>query len=99
MVSEKSLAASAAAHVSWAYTDNRSARTARARAALLAKFEKEVDPEGTMLPAERAKRAEHLRKAYYTRLALKSAQARRASKQLAANAAAADARMRDLGVA
>ncbi|OCB20818.1 hypothetical protein A5674_04165 [Mycobacterium malmoense] len=43
-----------------------------------AKFEHEVDPDGQLSPTERAKRAEFARRAYYTRLALKSAQARRA---------------------
>jgi hypothetical protein len=41
------------------------------------KFERQVDPDNTLLPAERAKRAENARKAYYQRLALKSAKARR----------------------
>jgi hypothetical protein len=44
---------------------------------MLDKFEKQVDPEGTLPPQERAKRAENARKAYFARLALKSAQARR----------------------
>ncbi|OMC09147.1 hypothetical protein A5734_27840 [Mycolicibacterium fortuitum] len=66
-----------AAHESWAHTEDRSARTANARKALLDKFEQEVDPDGVLTPAERAKRAEHARKAYFARLALKSAQARR----------------------
>ena len=75
--SERSLVASIAAHESWAKCDDRSARTAKARKAALDRFEKEVDPEGVLTPAERAKRAEHARKAYFQRLALKSAQARR----------------------
>lgn len=66
-----------AAHESWARTTDRSARTANARKAMLDKFEKQVDPDGTLTPAERAKRAEHARKAHFKRLALKSAQARR----------------------
>lgn len=78
--SESVLRAQLAAHTSWAKTENRSARTAPARAALDAKFEREVDPEGTLPPAERAKRAANARKAYFARLALKSAQARRARK-------------------
>lgn len=41
------------------------------------KFEREADPEGIFSPAERAKRAENLMKAHFSRLALKSAQARR----------------------
>ena len=58
------------------HTD-RAARTANARKAMLDKFERQVDPNGTLAQAERAKRAEHARKAYFKRLALKSAQARR----------------------
>ncbi len=74
---EHSLASRFGAHLSWANTEDRSARTAPARRGLLDKFEKLADPGGVLLPAERAKRAENLRKAHYTRMALKSAQARR----------------------
>ena len=74
---QRSLIASIAAHESWARTENRTARTAPARKAMLDKFERQVDPDGTLLPAERVIRAEHARKAYFKRLALKSAQARR----------------------
>lgn len=66
-----------AAHESWAKTEDPSARTAPARAAFLAKFDPEVDPEVELDSDERARRAEHARKAYFARLALKSAQARR----------------------
>lgn len=76
----RSLRSQIAAHESWARTTDRSARTANARRAMADRFEREVDPDGTLLPAERAKRAESARKAYYLRLALKSAQARRARK-------------------
>lgn len=76
---ERRLHAQIAAHESWASTPDRAARTAPARAALMAKFEREVDPDGTLPPAERARRAEHKRKAYFQRLALKSARARRAA--------------------
>lgn len=74
---ERSLRSQIAAHESWAHTDDRPARTANARKAMLDKFERQVDPDGTLPPAERAKRAEHARKAHFKRLALKSAQARR----------------------
>jgi hypothetical protein len=74
---EKSLRGQIAVHESWARTTDRPARTANARKAALDRFEREVDPEGVLLPAERAIRAEHARKAYFARLALKSAQARR----------------------
>lgn len=65
------------AHESWARTADRTARTAPARRAFLARFEREVDPDGVLDPAERTRRAEHLRAAYFARLALASAQARR----------------------
>lgn len=74
---ERALRARLAAHESWAKTHDRAARTANARAAALDRFERQVDPDGTLPPAERAIRAEHARKAYFTRLALRSAQARR----------------------
>lgn len=75
--SERSLRAQIAAHESWAHTENRAARTANARKAMLDKFELEVDPDGKLSEAERANRAEHARKAHFKRLALKSARARR----------------------
>ena len=83
--SERSLVSSIAAHQSWANTPNRSARTAPARAALDAKFLAEAcgDPV----------RAEHLRKAHFKRLALKSAQSRRKAKQFSGAAAAAEAEL------
>lgn len=58
--------------------------TARARATFLVKFEREVDPEGVLPQAERQRRAEYARKAHFTRLALKSARARRRKKERAA---------------
>lgn len=70
---DRSLIASIAAHESWAKTLDRSARTAPARAALDAKFLAQADGDPV--------RAAHLRKAHYQRLALKSAQARRAKKR------------------
>jgi hypothetical protein len=74
---ERTLRAQIAAHESWAHTPDRAARTAPARRAMFEKFESEVDPDGTLLPAELALRAENARKAHFKRLALKSAQARR----------------------
>lgn len=85
------------AHESWARTPDRSARTAPARAALMAKFEAEVDPDGVLLPAERTRRAEHLRKAYFQRLALKSARARRKAKDAVAEAEAAETELAEFG--
>jgi len=52
--------------------------TAAARAAFLDRFERDVDPDGTLSVPERLRRAEAARRAYFTRLALRSAQARKA---------------------
>jgi hypothetical protein len=67
---ERSLLGRLAAESSWANTEDRSARTAPARAAFEAKFLEQADGDPV--------RAAHLRKAFYARLALKSARARRA---------------------
>jgi hypothetical protein len=40
-------------------------------------WERQVDPESLLDPVERARRAGHAKKSYFTRLALKSARARR----------------------
>ena len=66
---ERRLNSQIAAHLSWANTENRTSRTAPARAALEARFL--ADAGGDPV------RAANLRTAYYKRLALKSAQARR----------------------
>jgi hypothetical protein len=68
------------AHVSWANTPDRAAPTAPGRAAFNERFYRAVDPDGALSDAEREFRALHARKAYFTRLALKSAQARRRKK-------------------
>ena len=57
--------------------------TASARAAFLERFEREVDPDGTLAPAERQRRAEAARRAHFARLALASAKARRGRKKAA----------------
>lgn len=74
---QRALRAKLAAHGKWAHTEDRSAATAAARQALADRFEREVDPTGRLSPEERAIRAEHAKKAYYTRLAFASAKARR----------------------
>ncbi|WP_017612085.1 hypothetical protein, partial [Nocardiopsis salina] len=64
----RSQIASLAAHTSWARTPHRAERMAPANRAREARFEAEVDPDGVMGPADRAKAAESARKAYYQRL-------------------------------
>lgn len=51
--------------------------TSNARAAFMARFEREVDPDCILPPGERARRAEAAKKLHFARLALKSAEARR----------------------
>ena len=87
--SERRLAATIAAHQSWANTENRTARTARARAALDQKFLDQADGDPV--------RAAHLRKAHFAGLALKSAQSRRKAKELTATAEAAESELTALG--
>lgn len=86
---DRVLAARIAAHESWAATENRAARTAPARAALDQKF---LDAAGGD-PI----RAANLRKAHFSRLALKSAQSRRKAREAAAAAEAAEAELDALG--
>jgi hypothetical protein len=73
---ERSLRARLAAYALHAQRDPRET-TANGRAAFLARFDREVDPRGLLEPDERRRRAEQARRAYFTRLALASAKARR----------------------
>lgn len=81
--SERVLRARAAGYALHAKHDSR-AIADRARQGFLARFEREVDPENILDPAERARRAEMARKAYFSSLALKSARARRKAREQAA---------------
>ncbi|MFE5159677.1 hypothetical protein ACFRNT_14375 [Streptomyces sp. NPDC056697] len=76
---ERTLRAQLAAHTSWARTTDPTSRTAKARAAAASRFEREareLHPNGTEEQIARA--ADHLRKAHFARLGLKSGRARRA---------------------
>lgn len=66
-----------AAHASWAKTVDRTARTAAGTKAFCDRFEREVDPDGTLTPELRTELARHARIAYMLRLAERSAKARR----------------------
>lgn len=74
---QRSLRASIAAHASWANTSDRGEKARKGATALLARFEKQVDPDGVLPAAERRQRALSARKAHMLRLAAKSAAARR----------------------
>ena len=70
---QRTLRARAAA---WSLHARGGTSTEAATAAFLARFEREVDPDGTLPPQERARRAGYARKAYMTGLALKASKAR-----------------------
>lgn len=74
---ERSLRARLAAYAMHAKHDSRDT-SAPGRAAFLARFEADVDPDGRLDPEERRRRAAHARSAYFARLALASVAARRA---------------------
>jgi hypothetical protein len=87
---ERSLNARAASLARWAGEPDWTAATLPARRAFDRRFEIEVDPKGVLPAADRARRAAAARRAYFTRLALKSAQARRRSAELTVEADAHD---------
>ena len=74
--SQRTMRARLAAHAMHARYDGREI-TVNARKAFAERFEHEVDPDGVLPVAERQRRAEHAMRAHMTRLALRSAQARR----------------------
>jgi hypothetical protein len=85
---ERSLRARLAAHALHAQRDARET-TANGRTAFLARFEREVDPDCTLDPAERRRRAEQARRAYFTRLSLTAVKAKRAKRATPAQGDAA----------
>jgi hypothetical protein len=76
---EQSLRARLAAYALHAQRDPRET-TANGRAAFLARFDREVDPEGRLEPDERRRRAEQARRAYFARLSLAAIKARQAKR-------------------
>lgn len=60
--------------------DDPSGHTAPARAALAARFEREVDPDGVLSVAERQRRAAIAKRLFYVRMAYASHKARKAKK-------------------
>jgi hypothetical protein len=88
---ERSLRARLAAYALHAQRDSRET-TANGRAAFLARFDREVDPEGLLEPDERRRRAEQARRAYFARLSLAAVKARQAKR-------ATDAQQKEDGTA
>jgi hypothetical protein len=75
---DNSLISTAANHDRWAAEDDRTAATKPARQAFRDRFLREARERfGDLPPDELARRAESLRKGYYTRMALASARSRR----------------------
>lgn len=94
---ERTLHAKVAAHAKWSKTADLAAATAPARRAFDERFEREVDPDGQLSADERARRADHARRAYFARLALRSAQSRRKAAALTTEAEAAEAELEAAG--
>jgi hypothetical protein len=65
------------AYRKWAKCSDREAATAAARSSFMARFEREVDPDGKLSGKDRAQRAESARKAYFVGLALRRHYGRR----------------------
>lgn len=63
-------------HVRWAAVSDPKAETAPARKGFMARFERQVDPDGVLPADERIRRAKHALKAHMTELALRSSKAR-----------------------
>ena len=66
--SQRRQRAKIAAHASWAARDGQELG-ARGQAGLMARFEREVDPDGVLPPAERERRAESAKRAHFQRMA------------------------------
>lgn len=64
----------------WAREDDPVAATAHLRTGFIERFRREVDPDGTLEPAEREKRAERAMRAHMIALARRSRIKRAASK-------------------
>jgi hypothetical protein len=76
---QRKLRAQIAANTRWSREDP-APTAARGHAGLLARFEREIDPDGTLSPQERARRTRAALRAHMKRLALRSSQARAARK-------------------
>lgn len=77
MSNDRTTIAKIAAYSRWSKERDRSAATSKARRAFDDRFLREVDPDGVLPHIERQKRADAARSAYFAKLALASAKARR----------------------
>jgi hypothetical protein len=76
MAMSRSDSASVAANTRWAFEPDRRKATAPATAGFLAKFEKQVDPDGLLPTEERTKRAHNLMRAHMARIRAKRRRSR-----------------------
>jgi hypothetical protein len=76
------LAAQVAAYERWARTPQaeRTAHGKRGQAGLIARFEREIDPDGTLPPEERARQVDRLYRAHMARVRLARSKAGAARK-------------------
>lgn len=74
---QRSMRARIAANKRWANTTDRTAATTPAREAREEAFYREVDPDGTLAPDERRKRAKNARDAFYQQMQFKAQQTHR----------------------
>jgi len=75
---QRVMRAKIAADTRWAREPDRARATEPARRGLRAKLEREIDPDGTMPPAEVERRVDSLMRAHVTRMSLAASKARRA---------------------
>jgi hypothetical protein len=94
---EAALAARIASAERWGRTADRTAATEPARAGLRAKFEREVDPDGTLDPAERSRRADQLMHAHMLRMSLAARRNRRKAREHLAEAERQEAALAQQG--
>lgn len=73
-----------AAHTRWSREGSREEATRKARERFEQSFEDKVDPERKLPPQERARLAEHAKKAHFYRMAMKSVEARKRKRNGAA---------------
>jgi hypothetical protein len=96
---ERVLVAKIAAAERWGRTRDRTAATAPARAGLRSKYQREVDPDGTLPTEEVTRRVDALMHAHMLRMSLKAAQGRRRAREQTAVAETAEAELAKFGEA
>jgi hypothetical protein len=94
---DRSLVAKIAAAERWGRTSDRAAATAPARAGLRDKFAREIDPGGTLTPAELERRVDQLMHALMMKMSRRASESRRKARESTKAAVAAEAELDGLG--